>query len=196
MLSIPERFLLMGHPAETVTAFASRAAAKRASGNGMHMLVMACLVAPMLLLADQAGVTSEGRPTPAATMEQLWDMAYEDLRATGSMGRVHRKQKVCSPRSRPTAAKRNVLRKVTAATGELIPQSEKSSRQLPLELPPESSSIVPHPQPQLPSEMSRPQRIQNKRLMESEGVSGERQASVAKKASRGLMQECRRRAHP
>ena len=120
MLSIPERFLLMGHPAETVTAFASRAAAKRASGNGMHMLVMACLVAPMLLLADQAGVTSEGRPTPAATMEQLWDMAYEDLRATGSMGRVHRKQKVCSPRSRPTAAKRNVLRKVTAATGELI----------------------------------------------------------------------------
>ena len=36
------------------------------------------------------------------------------------MGRVHRKQKVCSPRSRPTAAKRNVLRKATAATGELI----------------------------------------------------------------------------
>ena len=98
MLSIPERFLLMGHPAETATAFASRAAAKRASGNGMHTLVMACLVAPMLLLADQAGVTSEGRPTPAATMEQ----------------------KVCSPRSRPTAAKRNVLRKATAATGELI----------------------------------------------------------------------------
>ena len=117
MLSIPERFLLMGHPAETATAFASRAAAKRASGNGMHTLVMACLVAPMLLLADQAGVTSEGRPTPAATMEQLWDMAYEDLRA---MGRIHRKQKVCSPRSRPTAAKRNVLRKATAATGELI----------------------------------------------------------------------------
>ena len=120
MLSIPERFLLMGHPAETATAFASRAAAKRASGNGMHTLVMACLVAPMLLLADQAGVAREGRPTPAATMEQLWDMAYEDLRATGSMGRVHRKQKVCSPRSRPTAAKRNVLRKATAATGELI----------------------------------------------------------------------------
>ena len=111
MLSIPERFLLMGHPAETATAFESRAAAKRASGNGMHTLVMACLVAPMLLLADQAGVAPEGRPTPAATMEQLWDMAYEDLRATGSMGRVHRKQKVCSPRSRPTAAKRNVLRK-------------------------------------------------------------------------------------
>ena len=90
----------------------------------MHTLVMACLVAPMLLLADRAGVTSEGQPTPAATMEQLWDMAYEDLRATGSMGRVG-----------STGSKMSVV-------PDPDPQLPSEMCCVKPQLPPESSSIV------------------------------------------------------